>query len=792
MKYRTIFATVAFLLFAVWPAFGWTNPMVLPGLDNRSLGDPYIMKYRGYYYLYVSAGDEKIYCWRSKDLVDWSDAMVCGTDPVTAVAYAPEVTYSNGRFYMVTSPRGGGHYVLTSDSPTGPFVHRTDNQGRDIDGSIFIDDDGQWYFYHANNEGIRGCSVQSHLYFDDDVDLDCCMTGQWTEGPCVFKRNGLYYLVYTGNHVWTNGYRIDYAVSPSGPLDGFRPVKSQNPILIDAETPWHKALGHGTVFVGPDLDTYFFCYHNLQDNKRRRLLNFERIGWNGDKLIMTGPTYWAQDKPKVAVNDFFERSELGTSWKIVGGGKWKIVDNDYLSQTISAGRRIALFKDVQSESYTAEFTVRAPSTGHGYVGAVFSYKDNKNYSEALIKADEKTFVVRSYVDGRLCWNKDFPMPEDFIPAAWHHIRVEKSADKLKVFIDGMLKCDMETSLPKGMVGYVTDNCPGDFSYIAVSPYTDGVGMRNVGIPVPGILPVNLFSEKSGNVSEMPYEMPVGKSFFLHCDPGSEVSYKINVAEDAPYILGIGYQSGGALLQLCCDGEIVADSIVLPPSEAMPSVRIVDGIRLKGGAGNMTIKVLEGPVDLYEYSFRRGMDARRAMADDFNNGLSSDWGYREGEWNVADGQLESSGRYGKMLMGGYDDIPMTDYIVECDIIYPTGEMNGGLIFRTTNPSIGGADDNPVLGTDFLQGYSLIADEKSLTLGKHNYGWQPLATASVDVDPNLIHHMKIELEGATIRCYLDDMDTPLITYFDSSPFISGRAGVRAHNSVVRFDNFKITPR
>ena len=37
-------------------AEGWTNPMVLPGLANRSLGDPYIMKYRGYYYLYVSAG----------------------------------------------------------------------------------------------------------------------------------------------------------------------------------------------------------------------------------------------------------------------------------------------------------------------------------------------------------------------------------------------------------------------------------------------------------------------------------------------------------------------------------------------------------------------------------------------------------------------------------------------------------------------------------------------------------------------------------------------------------------
>ena len=57
-------------------AQGWTNPMVLPGLQNRSLGDPYIMKYRGYYYLYVSAGDRNIYCWRTKDLMEWSEPYI--------------------------------------------------------------------------------------------------------------------------------------------------------------------------------------------------------------------------------------------------------------------------------------------------------------------------------------------------------------------------------------------------------------------------------------------------------------------------------------------------------------------------------------------------------------------------------------------------------------------------------------------------------------------------------------------------------------------------------------------
>ena len=54
------------------------------------------------------------------------------------------------------------------------------------------------------------------------------------------------------------------------------------------------------------------------------------------------------------------------------------------------------------------------------------------------------------------------------------------------------------------------------------------------------------------------------------------------------------------------------------------------------------------------------------------------------------------------------------------------------------------------------------------------------------------MKVEVEGATIRCYLDDTEKPLITYTDPVPFITGRAGFRAHDSVLRFDNFVVTPK
>ena len=775
-------------------AQGWTNPMVLPGLQNRSLGDPYIMKYRGYYYLYVSAGDRNIYCWRTKDLMEWSEAYICCTDETTAVAYAPEVIYWNGRFYMCTSPRGGGHYLLTSDSPTGPFTHQTGNLGRDIDGSMFVNDDGKWYFYHANNGGIRGCLMPTHLTFGDDVDLGCRISSQWTEGPCVFKRNNIFYLIYTGNHVWTNGYRIDYAMSSSGPLSGFRPQSEQNPILVDTETPTHKALGHGTAFVGPDLDTYFFCYHNLQDNKARRLLNFERIAWNGDKLMMTGPTDWEQDRPLVAENDYFERTELGDKWTTTEGSSWL---TDAKEQTLSYAASDTAFAIFQTEAfadYTAEFTMASPNPSQGgEIGAVFSYVDEANYCMAAINVATNKFEIITVLEGAELPRKSFSLPADFDPACWHTIRIEKNGTRVRAYIDGMRKSQFTLATEAGRVGYACLSQTARFGYIAVSPYVDGSASLQVSQPLPGMIAANLCVEKNEQVSTTTASMTVGKYNVMRCDAGATMTYNVNIQRDGLYNIGLRYRSTVVShAQLLLDGELLMDNIELPNTRSNFQVLTLKDLDLPGGHHRLTFSQVDGRAFVMEYNIKRGVQNPHTMADDFDNGFSDEWGYREGNWNIVDGQLESTGRYGKMLMGGFDDIHLTDYTVECDVFYPNGQTNGGLLFRTTNASTGGADDNPVLGTDFLQGYVFLASGSSSTLGKHNFGWQALSSVSHSIDISKPHHMKVEVEGATIRCYLDDMEKPLITYTDPVPFITGRAGFRAHDSVLRFDNFVVTPK
>ena len=108
-------------------------------------------------------------------------------DPVTLAAYAPEVYYYNGTFYMYTSPGGNGHCILTSSSPEGPFVAATGNFGLSIDGSVLIDDDEQMYFSYASNQGIRMARMTDMLTIDTSSTpaLTGVQIGGWTAGSYI-------------------------------------------------------------------------------------------------------------------------------------------------------------------------------------------------------------------------------------------------------------------------------------------------------------------------------------------------------------------------------------------------------------------------------------------------------------------------------------------------------------------------------------------------------------------------------------------------------------------------------
>ena len=289
----------------------YKNPIIEVGDANTwpsyGVGDPFVMRYNVRYYLYCSTKDGQlgIQCWTSDNLVSWTYAGLCATEALTMSAYAPEVVYYNGSFYMYTSPAGNGHYVLKSDAPTGPFVAVTGNFGLSIDGDVFVDDDGSWYFYSAASDGIMvyTMSAPDQVNASSGVKIPCDLHG-WTEGSMIVKHDGLYYMTYTGNHVWSAGYRINYAVSDKSPLK-FEQV-SNNPLLLSTDEQTVMGIGHSSTVLGPNLDEYYIVYHSYKTVPMRSM-NIDRIVFNGTGTVVLGATTDNQQRP--AMPDLYSRFE---------------------------------------------------------------------------------------------------------------------------------------------------------------------------------------------------------------------------------------------------------------------------------------------------------------------------------------------------------------------------------------------------------------------------------------------------------------------------------------------------
>ena len=446
-KWLSVLISAAFVFSICSGASGYTNPFNMPSswLWNNGTfygeGDPYILKFKGTYYLYVSTVDDKdgIKVWTSENLVDWTYAGLCSTDPVTLGAYAPEVIYWNGQFYMYTSPAGNGHYVLQSSSPLGPFTAQTGNLGNTIDGHVFIDDNGQWYFYRAEWDDIIAHPMSNPYSLGAGTGTGADMLG-WTEGPTVIKRNGRYYMTHTGNHVWNDAYRVNYATSTS-PTSGFNTPADGNPLLVSTEGS-HIGTGHNSIVRGPDLDTYYVVYHN--NNQPGRKMNIDRVAWNSDKMLVLGPTHTSQPNPRLPdFSDRFNRSSIGSNWTNVNGGTWGIYNQELMWQDTIGNtnwyRQITTA--ATAADYTAEFHTKQMKQGtsaNPFHGAAFSYTDENNYGLAVLSRTHNRLETYFIVGGVAQAWQTSPLPGGYDYTKWHKIRVEKSGAQFKIFVDGML------------------------------------------------------------------------------------------------------------------------------------------------------------------------------------------------------------------------------------------------------------------------------------------------------------------------------------------------------------------
>ncbi|WP_078059894.1 carbohydrate-binding protein [Gracilibacillus timonensis] len=752
-------------------SFAYSNPFEdMPDSwewDNGDFygeGDPYILKHNGTYYLYASTVDDKsgVKAWTSQDLVNWEHAGLVTEEPSTLAAYAPEVTYWNGAFYMYTSPGGNGHYVYKSDSPLGPFELQTENLGMGIDGHIFIDDDGQWYFYGTGQGYITAHEMEDPYTFGPAINTGAEMNG-WTEGATVFKRHGKYYMTYTGNHVWSNAYRINYATSnsPTNQFEG----SIQNPLLINSEGS-NVGLGHNSIIRGPNLDSEFIVYHSHA--KPGRFINIDRLGWNGDKMVALGPTTSEQPNPQLPdFSDRFERDDIGSEWTAINNGEWSIVNEGgsyAMEQTAIDGdswsRQVTTHET--AANYTAEFNVHMVEEGDNTTsrfGAVFSYQDEDNYGVAVLNPDENRLETMFRIDGVDIEWESSSLPEDFDYTALHNIRVEKENEEFKIYVDDMHKQTREVQdLAGGKIGYTTVDVHAAFGYIATSNQVNGSNIFDVHKPLPGSIEAvhyNTGGEGKGYhiTSNQVLDTYRQDAVNIVTNPEGGLSvhslrqeewlkYNVNITEEATYdfTMRVATPEKDAKVRLWLDDDIDLTGVITIPhtggGEQWQNM-MLDTLSLPDGEHSIKIEVMEGEVNLASFDVDKH-EPVSMLFDDFNDGVDTGWDRYEGSWRVDTNKDSDSG------FDVYKPIPGSIEAVH----YRTGGEGVAYHDRTTE-NIGGE-----LRADAV-------DIREKPQGGYAVGWNQTdewLTYNVDVQESGLYNVELELattfSDAEVRLWLDD--------------------------------------
>lgn len=338
------------------PATAYANPVI-----DRDFPDPAVIRAEdGFFYAYATQTGEpwiNIQVARSADLMSWDllgDALPVKPEWASRTQdfWAPAVFHADGTYYLYYSARpdvalddpsrGLCLAVATSQRPDGPFV----DSGRplasgagfvNIDPCAFDDPESgrRWLYWGSGFGSIKvqelGLDRLSFAPDSEPTDLipviqtdDMSEYQRLVEGVWVIRRDGFYYLFYSGANCC--GPDAHYAVMvarsrwAAGPFE-LRPRPHH--LVVEASDKW-LAPGHNSV-IRDDAGDDWLLYHAIdRQNDRlgpdhhvnsRRVLMLDKLVWNDGWPEVAGkmPSHSPQSAPVVVPleEDLAATSALG-------------------------------------------------------------------------------------------------------------------------------------------------------------------------------------------------------------------------------------------------------------------------------------------------------------------------------------------------------------------------------------------------------------------------------------------------------------------------------------------------
>ncbi len=264
--------------------------------------------------------------YESKDLINWARIGAVFNEPPEWSSddfWAPELFYKDGTFFVYYTTKRKDNRIACIGVATTKDIHKgfTDHGiiiewGEEaIDAFIFQDDDEKLYITWKAYGLTQGRDIEilaSELSPDGLnlmgdhftlTDFAKGWQGEGSEGQCIVKRNGMYYLLYSIGGCCDN--RCDYRVKVARSKN-LRSGWEQLPEPILQGSDIWKCTGHGTLVTTPD-NRDFYLYHSYNAT------DFEYIGRQGmlDEILWdkeTGWPYFKNGMPSETAKNPFENT----------------------------------------------------------------------------------------------------------------------------------------------------------------------------------------------------------------------------------------------------------------------------------------------------------------------------------------------------------------------------------------------------------------------------------------------------------------------------------------------------
>lgn len=278
--------------------------------------DPEARFYEGKYYIYVTKsftnyGEQlNLDAFSSEDMVHWEKHPniidMSGYPYIHRSVWAPTIIERAGKYYLIFASNDiqsdeeiGGLEIAVSDHPYGPFVNHIGKtlvdhfiyHAQPIDAHLFKDDDGVVYLYYGGwkhcNVAVMNAAMDGFVPFEDGTVFRPVTPENYVEGPCMLKRKGKYYFMWSEGDWVNGGYHACVSCSDS-PLS----INPKGKVILNT-SELADGPGHNGYLNIPGTDEWRIVYHRriIGDSEPgHRVLCIDRLDFQGEEMqpvIMT-------------------------------------------------------------------------------------------------------------------------------------------------------------------------------------------------------------------------------------------------------------------------------------------------------------------------------------------------------------------------------------------------------------------------------------------------------------------------------------------------------------------------